>query len=63
MSKDNYSSFDCELKDETDKAYLVVIDDEDYWVPKSICTLDLSSNKVDGELNVQTWWAEKEHLA
>lgn len=65
----NYSkeliSFDCECKNETDKAWLVVIDEEDYWVPKSIgeYTPRNSDDAADGEIEVPTWWAEKEGLA
>lgn len=55
--------FSCELKDETQLAWIVVIDEEDYSVPKSISTWTPSSNDVDGTIAIPTWWAEKEGLA
>ena len=34
-------SFDIdELKKETDKAYLVVIEGDEYWLPKSVCDIE-----------------------
>jgi len=54
--------YDCELKDETDKAYLVVIDDTDYWIPMSVSTWNPSRNKIDGTIEIARWWAEREGL-
>ena len=48
-----------ELKHETEKAYLFVIDEEEVWIPKSVC------EEVDEELNIveiQEWFAEQEGL-
>lgn len=54
---------DCELKDQTDKAWLVVIDDVEYWCPKSIGEFTAQSDDgVVGELEVPTWWVEKENI-
>lgn len=57
-------SIDCELKDETDKAWIVVIDDETYSIPKSLgdFTHD-SEGSVTGEITMPTWKAEQEGLA
>lgn len=55
--------FDCELKDESDKAYLVVIDDMELWVPKSLSQWNPKNNQVDGTIEIAQWWAEKENLA
>jgi hypothetical protein len=61
--RDEKLEFDVELKDETDKAWLVVFEDEEYWVPKSIAEWKPSSDDVSGVIEVPTWWAAKEHLA
>lgn len=55
--------FDCEVKDETDKAWLLVVDEKEYWVPKSIGQLEHNGKDVDDVLLLPTWWAEKEGLA
>lgn len=55
--------FDCEIKDETDKAWLVVIDEEEYWIPKSISQMERQGREVDDVIEVPTWWAKKKGLA
>jgi hypothetical protein len=47
-----------ELKHETDMAYLVIIDGDEVWIPKSVCELD-EDNQI---IEVQEWFAEKEGL-
>lgn len=42
---------------ETDKAVLFVLNGEEKWVPKSLI-VDISKNEVE----VYTWFAEKEQL-
>lgn len=61
----DFVSFDCELMDETEKAWRVMIDDTDYWVPKSMSEWTPISkiDKVNGTLEIATWWARKEGLA
>ena len=56
-------SFDCEIKDETDKAWLLVIDGEEHWIPKSIVHLDNHGKSVDDVVNMPTWKAEELGLA
>lgn len=53
---------DCEIVDETDRAYLVAIDDNEFWVPKSLSEWEEKSNKIDGTLTVARWFAEKEGM-
>ena len=55
-------TFDCEVKDSTDKAWLLVIDDKEVWVPKSIGQLEHDGKIVDDVLLVPTWFAEEEEL-
>lgn len=45
-----------ELKAETDKAYLVVIEGDEYWLPKSQCELE------DDTITMPSWLAEKNGL-
>lgn len=52
----------CQIVDESEKAYLVDINGDHVWVPKSVSEWHPSQNKVDGTLEVQQWWAEKEGL-
>ena len=41
----------CRLVHETEMAYRVEVDDEEFWVPKSECHFD------DGELDIPEWLA------
>jgi hypothetical protein len=45
-----------EIKKETDKAWLVTIEGEDYWFPKSLCRLD------DSSIVIPIWMAEDKGL-
>lgn len=61
---DDMVEFDCELKSSTDMAYLVVIDEDDFWVPKSVGHFTpRSPDKVYGLIEVPTWWAKDNALA
>lgn len=55
---------DVEVKVETDKALLVDIDGDEYWLPKSQILEDSEVQGKDdvGTLLVTRWWAEKEGL-
>jgi hypothetical protein len=54
---------DCELKHQTEKAWLVVIEGEEFWCPKSIGEFTATSaDGVVGELEAPTWWVEKENI-
>lgn len=62
----NTVSFDIKkVKYETDKAILVEIEGEDFWVPKSQIDDDsevFSQKSGTGTLIVSVWWAEKQGL-
>lgn len=52
------TDFECEVKHETDKAWLMLINDEEYWIPKSVSEYD----EETGKITVDTWWAKKNEL-
>lgn len=56
-------TFDAELMEETERAWLFNIDGDELWVPKSLGEWHEAKNKVDGEIEVPTWWAERNNLA
>jgi hypothetical protein len=49
---------------ETPKALLVVIEDDEMWVPKSVVDDDseVYAEGHEGTLVVHEWWAQKEGL-
>jgi hypothetical protein len=54
---------DCEIKNETDKAWLIVVDGKDYWVPKSIGDFTPTSpDQVSGEMTLPQWFIDKEGI-
>lgn len=55
--------FECELKDETDGAFIVSIEGEDVSIPKSISQWHPQRNKIDGVIEIPTWFARKKGLA
>jgi hypothetical protein len=57
--RDEIVTVDVEAKDETNKAWLLVFDgDNEKWVPKSIGVLSDDETEID----LPTWWLEKEEL-
>lgn len=60
---DDLVEFQCELKNETDKAWIVIIDGDDCVVPKSIGEWAPESNQVDGWITMPTWKAKEFGLA
>jgi hypothetical protein len=51
------------LVHETDRAWLLDINDEQVWVPKSVGQFELHDDaEVDGTLEVEEWFAEKNDL-
>jgi hypothetical protein len=57
------ADIDCQLKHETEKAYLIIdADGKEAWVPKSLGEWDPAANRVDGVMTVPVWFAEKEGL-
>jgi len=55
---------DVEVKKETEKALLVEIEGEEFWIPKSLIHDDSEVHSEDdkGTLVVPEWFAEKEGL-
>lgn len=55
---------ECQLKHETNAAYLIVTGEEDKetWIPKSIGVWSPSHDKVNGTIDIPTWLVEKEGL-
>lgn len=50
--------FDCDVQHETEKAWLMLINDEEHWIPKSVSQYDAETGKI----TVEKWWAKKEGL-
>ncbi len=62
--RDEPVEFDCEVKHETERAYIVVIEDEEYSIPKSMSHYTPQSlDKVSGVIEMPTWLAEEKGLA
>ena len=62
---ERYLQFGVLLKEETDKAYLFVFDEdeEERWVPKSQCVWEPETEDLTGgTVEVPEWWANKEGL-
>lgn len=57
-------SFDATLLKETERAYQFVIDDEEYWVPKSQCDWDPNTrDPTEGRVVIAEWLAIEKGLA
>lgn len=55
--------FDAELKHSTDMAYLLVIDDKDYWVPKSVGEwTPKTEDGVVGIVELPMWFVEEHSI-
>lgn len=68
MSDGATSLGECQVKRETDKAILVILEDDgdkEVWIPKSVIHDDseIWKDEQSGELVVKTWFAEQEGLA
>lgn len=65
MSVSNYIHLEAdEILLETDNAFLVLLDEEEIWIPKSVISDADEYNKGDVEctISVQRWFAEKNDL-
>jgi hypothetical protein len=62
---DTVEIHDVFVEAETAKAILCVIENEEFWVPKSQIhdNSEVYEKGQDGTLIVTSWWAEKEGLA
>jgi hypothetical protein len=49
---------------DTPKAILVLIDEREVWVPKSVIHDDseVYTKNTEGDLIIERWWAEKEGI-
>lgn len=65
MSFDTAEFEDISVAKETDKAILVEIEGEEFWVPKSVIHEDseVKEEGTEGILIVKRWWAENNGLA
>lgn len=62
MARFAQTTIQAEITKTTERAVLIVYEDEEYWVPRSVC-LDGDSLQVgDDDLIVADWWLEKEGL-
>lgn len=52
---------DCETVSETDNAVLILIDNEEKWIPKSQLE-DWPDKGEEGEIIITKWWGEKEGI-
>lgn len=53
------NEFDAELMNETEKAWLFDIGDEEYWIPKSIGQWNPSArDPSSGTIELPNWFAE-----
>jgi hypothetical protein len=54
---------DAMLLKETEKAWLFIIKDEEYWIPKSQCEWTPHEGaEEDGIVEVNKWFVEKEEI-
>ena len=64
MPRETVAFDDVTVKHETDKALLCVIEEDEYWVPKSQISEDseVYNKESTGTLIVSQWWAEQNDL-
>lgn len=61
---DEKVEFDCELVNETERSWIVEIDDEQYPIPKSLSVWTPAHYEaVDGIIEMPTWKAKELGLA
>lgn len=64
---DPVETFDAVCTKETDRALLVVIDGEEYWIPKTHVHADSEvfddSSNAEGKLIISQWIAKQKNLA
>ena len=64
LSRKTVEFEDCECVKETEKAILVCIEGDDYWIPKSQVDDDseVYEDDTNGTLVITEWFASKEGL-
>lgn len=50
-------NIEARIKHDTPDAYLLVVEGEDYWVPRSQC-----SDKRDGTFDIAEWFAKRKGM-
>jgi hypothetical protein len=59
---DESIQFHCTIKHETRKAVLIIVDDKEIWLPKSMVQLDMVGDDT-AILSIPEWLAKKHRLA
>lgn len=60
QSEPVYATLDCTFIKETEKAFLVDLEDNgQQWIPKSVCIYDPD---VDEAMDIQEWFLQKNDL-
>lgn len=65
MKSSNYVHLDVdEILSETDNAFLVLLNEEEIWIPKSVISdsKDYDKGDVECSISVQRWFTEKNEL-
>lgn len=62
MARFAQSTIDAEIIRAADRAVLIVYEDAEVWVPRSVCLEGNSISVGDTDLIVADWWLEKEGL-
>ncbi len=60
--RDEKVTYDAELVNETEKAWLFEIDNKKHWIPKSIGEWNPSRDRVSGTVDLPNWFVEKEGI-
>jgi hypothetical protein len=64
MTRERYTKVDCEIKAVTDNAWLIAVDDEECWIPRSCC-MEGHREYERGEqvlLHIATWVCEQKGI-
>jgi len=62
MTRFAQTTIEAEIIRATDRAVLIVYEDAEVWVPRSVCLEGDSLSVGDTDLIVADWWLEKEGL-
>lgn len=59
MAGNDYVTIDCDVKHDTDSAFLIDTGDEEIWIPKSQCA---GGERGDTSLEIREWLALEKGL-
>ena len=61
-NENDHAYFRCRLEGESPRAIKVRLDRDGttHWVPKSLCEFRKKESSIDGVLEVEQWFADKE---